>query len=150
MPSGIASPSPVEYVLIEFPGDRFHGDIAPAIADLVDRGVVRVLDLVFVKKDAEGGVTSFEYDDLEETATFTAVEGEADGLFSDDDVAVLGASLAPGSAALCVLWEDLWAGDLARAVRAAGGEVVDGGRIPHDLVVACLDAVATERGEVPA
>ena len=132
---------PVEYVVIDFPGNRFSGAIAPAIADLVARGVVRVLDLVFVKKDADGAVKSFEYDELDEVVAFAEIEGEADGVLSEDDVLGLAESLPPDSSALFILWEDLWAADLARAVRAAGGEVVGGGRIPAELVQAAVAEV---------
>lgn len=130
---------PVEYVIIEFSGNRFNGDIAPAIADLVERGVVRILDLVFAKKDADGTVTTFEYDELDEVASFAVIDGDADGLLSDDDVAGLAAELAPDSSALFILFEDVWATELGRAVRSAGGELIAGGRIPHRVVV---DAVA--------
>lgn len=130
---------PVEYVIIEFSGNRFNGAIAPAIADLVERGVVRILDLVFAKKDADGTVTTFEYDELDEVASFAVIDGDADGLLSDDDVAGLAAELAPDSSALFILFEDVWATELGRAVRSAGGELIAGGRIPHRVVI---DAVA--------
>lgn len=133
--------NPVEYVVIEFPGNRFTGDIAPAIADLVDRGLVRILDLIFVKKDASGAVSTFEYDELEETAVFGTIDGDADGLLSDEDVVTLASDLAPESAALFILFEDLWAGPLGRAVWDAGGELVAGGRIPHALVQAAMDEI---------
>jgi hypothetical protein len=138
--------SPVEYVMIEFPGNRFSGHIAPAIADLVDRGVVRILDLVFVKKAADGSVLTFEYDELQETAAFASVEGDAEGLLSDGDVTGMAEGLAPDSSALFVLFEDLWAADLGRAVRDAGGELVAGGRIPHAAVAEAMDAVGAENG----
>lgn len=135
--------APVEYVIIEFPGNRFTGAVAPAIRDLVEAGVVRILDLVFVKKDADGTVTSFEYDDLDETAEYAAIDGDADGLLSDEDVTDLAAGLPPQSSALFVLFEDLWAAELGTAVRAAGGELVAGGRLPHALVAEALAAMET-------
>ena len=135
----------MEYVIIEFPGNRFNGDIAPAIADLVDRGLVRILDLIFVKKAADGTVVSFEYDELEETAAFAVIDGAADGLLADGDIAELAADLDPDSSALFILFEDLWAAELGRAVRDAGGLLVDGGRIPHDLVLAAV-ALADQAG----
>jgi uncharacterized membrane protein len=137
---------PVEYVVIEFPGNRFDGSIAPAIVDLVDRGLVRILDLVFVKKDADGTVLSFEYDELEETADFAVIDGDADGLLSDGDVGELAAGLAPNSSALFVLFEDRWASALGKAVRAAGGELVDGGRLPHAAVVEALELTGASNG----
>ncbi len=95
--------SPVEYVIIEFPGDASRTTVAPAIADLVERGLVRILDLLFVNKDGAGKVSSFEYDELDEGAAFADIDGEADGMLSDEDVAEMAAGLAPGSSALFVL-----------------------------------------------
>jgi uncharacterized membrane protein len=142
--------APVEYVIIEFPGNRFTGEIAPAIADLVARGLVRILDLVFVKKDADGAVTLFEFDELEEALEFAAIDGDADGLISVDDVQLLAAALAPESSALFVLWEGLWADELGRAVRAAGGELVAGGRIAHDVVAESLAGIGVGSNEEDA
>lgn len=133
--------------MIQFPGDRFDGSIAPAIADLVDRGVVGILDLVFVKKGTDGSIVVFEYDELDEVVEFSVIDGEADGLLSSDDVVELAGDLPPGSAALFVLFEDLWAAELGRAVRAAGGELVAGGRIPHQIVTEAVAAIASANGE---
>ncbi len=139
---------PVEYVIIEFPGNRFTGEIAPAIAALVDRGLVHIIDLVFVRKDADGAVTYFEYDDLDELSGLAEIDGEADGLLSDTDIAEMAVDLAPNSSALFVVWEDTWAGDLGRAVRKAGGALVAGGRIPYQIVDAALaGAAATAASE---
>ncbi len=130
--------APVEYVVIDFPGNQFRGEIAPAIADLVDRGLVRIIDLVFVKKDLDGAVTYFEFDDLDETATFGHIDSQVDGVISDEDIAEIAAAVPHDSSALLIVWEDLWAAELATAVRGAGGEVVAGGRVRHDIVVAAL------------
>ena len=129
---------PVEYVVIEFPDNQIHGEIAPALADLTRRGVVHILDLVFVKKDGDGAIESFEFDDVEAGASFAMVDGEADGLIGEDDIRSLAEALAPDSAALMVLFEDLWAKDLGEAVWKAGGELVAGGRIPRDVITASL------------
>jgi uncharacterized membrane protein len=129
---------PVEYVVIGFPGNRFKGEIAPAIAGLVERGLVRIIDLVFVKKDSEGLVSYFEFDDLEETATFGHIDSDVDGVISDEDIAELAESVPVDSSALLIVWEDLWAAELAMAVRGAGGELIAGGRVRHDLVLAAL------------
>lgn len=138
---------PVEYVVIAFPGDGFHGEIAPALADLVERGTVRILDLVFVTKAPDGSVTSLEYDEADELAAFAAIDGDADGLFNDQDVLDLAAQLEPDSSALFILWEDRWAAELGRAVRDAGGELVGGGRIPHQVIDDIL--AATELTSTP-
>jgi hypothetical protein len=108
---------------------------------LVETGTVRILDLVFVSKDADGDVTVLEYDELDTGLGYGDIDGEADGVMSDEDVELAAAALAPGSAALLIVWEDRWAAPLAAAIRRAGGELVDGGRVPHDLAVAALEGI---------
>jgi hypothetical protein len=130
--------APVEYLLISFPGNRFNGDIAPAIADLVAKGTVHIIDLVFVKKDADGTVEAFEYEDLEEAAGFLDIDGEAEGLLSPEDIEAAAEALEPDSSALFIVWEDLWAADLATAIWASGGQMVAGERIPREVVQAAL------------
>ena len=125
---------PVEYVVIEFPGNRFNGEVAPALARLVEGGTVRIIDLVFVVKDADGNVSSFEYDELEEAAELAGIEGEADGMLSDEDVLAIADDLSRDSSALLILFEDLWALEFGQAVVASGGELVAGGRIPRSLI----------------
>lgn len=144
--------APVEYVVIEFPGNQFRGDIAPAIGELVEQGLVHILDLIFVKKDADGSVTSFEYDDIEAGAAYAEIEGEADGAMSEEDVQLIADDLPPDCSALVVVFEDLWARRLGHAVRAAGGELVAGGRIPHALLTAALGGSNEQNAsaEVPA
>jgi hypothetical protein len=129
---------PVEYILIAFPGNRFNGEIVPALADLVDSETVRIIDLVFVRKDADGTVTAFEYDAMDETAAFAELPGEAGGVIGEDDIARAGDRLEPDSSAALLIWEDLWAGPFASAVRASGGVIVAGERIPHEVVVDVL------------
>ena len=129
---------PVEYLVISFPGNHFDGSVAPAIADLVERGTVHILDLVFIKKDPDGDVAVFEFSDLDEAIGFAEIEGEADGLLNDEDIAAVADGLEPDSSALFILWEDLWALDLAQAVRRAGGQVVTGARIPREIIEAAF------------
>ncbi len=133
---------PIEYVVIEFPEGRFKGEIVPEIADIVDRGLVRILDLVFVKKDHDGTVAWFEYDDVELAEAFAEIDGEADGLVSEDDIFEVADELAPGAAALFILWEDTWAKGLGRAIRDAGGQLVAGGRVPHAVAQEALASLA--------
>ena len=128
---------PVEYVVIEFPGNQFNGEVAPALVRLVESGTVRIIDLVFVLKDADGNVTSLEYDELGEVAAaFADIDGDADGMLSDDDIAEIAAGLHDNSSALLLLFEDLWAKEFTAAVLDSGGELVAGGRIPRDLIEA--------------
>ncbi len=113
---------PVEYVVIEFPGNQFNGEVAPALARLVESGTVRIIDLVFVLKDADGNVTSLEYDELGEVAAaFADIDGDADGMLSDEDVAEIAAGLHDNSSALLLLFEDLWAKEFTAAVLDSGG-----------------------------
>jgi uncharacterized membrane protein len=135
---------PVQYLVVEFPGNEFSGDIAPALADLIESGLVRVIDLVFVMKDEEGNVSSFEFDQLDELAPFADLDGEAGGMLSEGDILDIAEDLAPNSSAALLVWEDVWAAPFAAAVRGANGQIVAGGRIPHDLVVDALEALATE------
>ncbi|NUT47364.1 MAG: hypothetical protein HOV94_08640 [Saccharothrix sp.] len=123
---------PVEYIAIEFPGDRFDGSIVPAVQDLVARAVVHVVDLVFVKKDRDGRVALVELAELdpEEAAPFDALEGDVTGLLSTDDVDAVARDLAPGTCAALLVWEDTWAARLAEAVSNAGGRVVAHDRVP--------------------
>jgi hypothetical protein len=133
---------PVEYLIIGFPGNKFSGRIAPALADLVDRGLINVIDLTFVGKDDDGNVVSFEFDALEELAEFAGIDGEVGGLISDEDIAYAAAALEPGSSAAILVWENAWAAAFADALRDADGVVLEGGRIPHDLVEAALAELA--------
>jgi uncharacterized membrane protein len=136
--------APVEYIVIDFPGSRFTGAIVPALVDLVEQRTVRILDLVFVKKDDDGTVSAFEFDQLDEVREFAIIEGDAGGFFSDDDVLDLADTIPHGSSALFIVWEDLWAGALGRAIRAARGEVLVGGRLSHHVateLVASLESM---------
>ncbi len=140
--------APVEYIVIDFPGNRFDGSIVPALVDLVDKRTVRILDLVFVQKDDDGTVDCFEFDQLDELGDFGALDGDAGDVLSDDDVLALADDIPPGSSALFIVWEDLWAADLGRAVRDAGGEVLIGGRLPHQVVTNIISNIETQ--EVPS
>ena len=129
---------PVEYIIVGFPGNKFNGEIAPALAKLIDSNTIRLLDLVFVGKDADGDVLAFEFDELDELGAFGDLEGEIGGLITPDDIAHAAAGLEPNSSAALLLWEDVWATEFAGAVRDSGGVLLEGGRIPHDLVEAAF------------
>lgn len=139
--------APVEYLIIGFDGNEFNGEIAPAIVDLVDSGVIRILDLVFIAKDAEGNVTAFEYDELEALLPLGAVTEESMGLLNDEDVEMAAETLEPNCSAAFLVWEDLWAARFAEAVRDSGGTFLAGERIPHELVLAAI-AESTENGQL--
>jgi Family of unknown function (DUF6325) len=129
---------PVEYIIIEFPGNDFRGDIVPAMAKLVENEVVRIIDLVFIMKDPDGNVSVYEYDQLDELAPFASLPGEVGDFVNQEDLDYAAAALAPDSSAAVILWEDTWATELALAIRGAGGIVREGARIPPELVDAAL------------
>ena len=113
--------APIELVVIEFPGSQFNGEILPSIAQLIDDGIVTLLDALLVTKDDDGTVVSLEISDLgdDEQASFDQLDGEVGGLLSDSDVEAVGESLSPGSSALLLVWEDTWAGRGHRRGRSA-------------------------------
>jgi Family of unknown function (DUF6325) len=100
---------------------------------------------VFVGKDADGNVSAFEFDQIEELAPFANLPGEAGGLLSEDDVAYAAAALEPNSSAVLLVWEDTWATELATAIRDANGVVMEGARIPHDLMEKAMDELTAAR-----
>jgi len=125
---------PVEYILVGFPGNKFTGEIAPELVALVQSGTVRILDLIFIGKDADGSVVFFEIDELDSVAGFEGLEGEAGGLISPEDIEHAASMLEPNSSAALLIWEDLWAAPFAEAVRRADGVLLEGARIPHELI----------------
>lgn len=133
---------PVSCAVFGFPGSNFKGAIAPALADLVDKGTIRVLDLVFAMKDKEGDVAVVELQDLdaEQRAFWAGITDEPSGLLTEEDVDAISDALEPGDAAAMLIWEDVWAGPFAQAVRNADGELIMLERIPYDLVVAALES----------
>jgi len=131
---------PVDWVVIEFPGSKFNGQIAPALADLVERDVIRVLDLLVLKKEADGSVEAFEISDLEdgETGALRSYEKDLAMLLSEADVKAIAAALEPGSSAGVLVWENTWAAPFGAAVRHSGGQLVASGRIPIQSLLAVL------------
>jgi Family of unknown function (DUF6325) len=141
----MASMGPVEYVVIAFPGNRFKGEIVPAVAELVDNGLVRILDVAFIKKDAAGNATMFEYDALDDVLTFgfADVDGEAGGVLNDEDLELAAEALEPDSSAALIVWEHRWAARVGQAIRDAGGRIVAGERIPPQIVEQALADLTT-------
>lgn len=132
---------PIDYVLVEWPGRQPNGEVAPHLVDLVDRGLIRILDLAFVTKDDDGTVAGLELADLGDGAAELEVfEGASSGLLSDDDLTEAAAALEPGTSAALLIFENTWAGPFAAAVRRSGGQLVASGRIPVADVLAALDA----------
>ncbi len=132
---------PIDYILVEWPGRQPNGEVAPHLVDLVDRGLIRVLDLLFVAKDEDGGVAVLELADLgSEVAELAVFEGASSGLLGDDDVERAGEVLEPGTSAALLVFENSWAAPFVGAVRRSDGELVASGRIPAGDVLAALDA----------
>jgi len=132
---------PIDYILVEWPGRQPNGEVAPHLIDLVDRGLIRILDLAFVTKDDDGTVAGLELADLGDGAAELEVfAGASSGLLSDDDLTEAAAALEPGTSAALLIFENTWAGPFAAAVRRSGGQLVASGRIPVEDVLAALDA----------
>ena len=134
---------PVEYMIVSFPGNKFTGEIAPALAELVESNTIRIIDLAFVSKDADGSIGAFELSDIDEKVRrgLEALGLEASGLLGEEDLIDAANDLEPGSSAAMLLWEDIWAAELAGALRGAGGELVAIGRIPHEVVMDAREAL---------
>ncbi len=133
---------PVDYLVVEFPQDGLDGTAFPLLVDLVERGIIRVLDLTFVRKDHDGLVSGVEIADLDVTGDFDLriFEGASSSLVGQDDLEEVGVALSPGSAAGVLVYENAWAAPFATALRKGGGQLVAGGRIPIPAIVAALDA----------
>jgi hypothetical protein len=135
---------PIDLVVIGYPpGAPLTGEAVPLLLDLVDRGIIRVLDALFVTKDEDGTFSGFEARDLEpgSVGDFTLLEGASSGLLGDADAETAAAAIEPGTAAVLILYENRWAAPFAAAVRRNGGVLVDNQRIPHQDVIDALDAL---------
>jgi hypothetical protein len=135
---------PVDYLVVEFPGSKFNGEIAPTLVDLVDRGIIRVLDLIMITKEPDGSFDAIELNDVEEGALGELHRFETDiaELLSAEDIENVAAALEPGSTAGVLVYENLWAAPFASAVRHCGGQLVANGRIPVQALIASFEAEA--------
>lgn len=134
---------PVDYLVVEFPADKanFSGEMATELSALVKRGLVRVLDLLFLKKDLDGSVEGFESHEFDagDVGELRALEGELAMLLAAEDVEAIGAALEPGSVAGVLVWENVWAAPFGSAVRRSGGQLVASGRIPIQALAAAVE-----------
>jgi hypothetical protein len=133
---------PIDYLVVEFPGNRMTGEGLPLLVDLVDRGIIRVLDLVFFTKAEDGSVAMVEIADLDGDGELdlAVFEGASSGLLGEDDVTEAAAAVEPGSSAGLLIYENSWAAPLAAALRRGGAQLVAHGRIPTQALIAALDA----------
>jgi uncharacterized protein DUF6325 len=142
---------PVDWLVVEFPADKadFSGEIARELKALVERRLVRVLDLVFIRKNEDGSVDVDELSDAPEGAVGELLDHEAQLalLLAEDDIVAVGAALAPHSIAAVLVYENSWAGPFAASIRRAVGELIDSGRIPTQALLAAIEA--DEREAVP-
>lgn len=132
---------PVDYVLIEFPDGQPKGKAAPLLVDLVERGVIRILDLMFISKDADGNTSAFEITDIDGDGApdFMVFEGASTGLLGDEDREEAGNAMENDTAAVLIVFENRWAAPFAKAVRESGGQLVAFGRIPVQALLASLE-----------
>jgi Family of unknown function (DUF6325) len=139
-----AGVGPVDIIVIGYPvGAPMTGEAADIMVDLVDRGIIRVLDAMFVAKDADGNVSGFEARNLDDkhVGSFAVFDGASSGLLGDEDVADAASVLDPGTAAVIIVYENRWAAPFADAVRRNGGQLLASQRIPVPDVIAALDAL---------
>lgn len=138
---------PVDYMIVAFPGSKFRGEIAPALGKLVEDGTIRIIDLAFVGKADDGEVQAFELTDLDPDVR-EGLENmgiEVGGLFNEDDLMAAAEELEPGSSAALLIWENVWANEVAQAIRDAGGVLYDFERIPHEVVQEARDWALANR-----
>ncbi|MCX4803838.1 DUF6325 family protein [Streptomyces sp. NPDC058682] len=133
---------PVDYIVVEFPGNRMTGEGFPILVDLVDRGIIRIFDFAFIRKEEDGTVTALELQDLGGgEIDLTVFEGASSGLLDGGDIQEAAAALEPGSSAGVIVYENTWAAPFARALRRGGAQLVAAGRIPVQALLASLDAL---------
>ena len=140
---------PVDYLVVEFPADKanFTGEIAAELTSLVDRQLVRVLDLVILSKDLDGSVEAVELSEVDESKVgqLLALEADLALVLAEQDVEDIGVALEPGSVGAVLVYENRWAGPFGSAVRRAGGQLVANGRIPTQALLAAIEADDDEK-----
>jgi uncharacterized membrane protein len=140
-----AMAAPFEYVIIGFPENNFTGEIAEELAKLVDSGTIRLVDVVFVSRGDDGSLLAVEVDEDERLSAFLAIDGEIGGVISQDDIEHAAGAIEAGSSVLMIMWEDIWATPVVNAIARAGGELIEGARIPAELAE-IIDDVLAEAG----
>jgi Family of unknown function (DUF6325) len=135
--STVTSVGPVEYLVVKFPGNKFKGEIVPALRELVDNGTIRIIDLVFIYKDEQGNVAAVELEELaEDEASGIGEVADASALLNDEDIDIAAQGLENNSSGAMLLFENVWATRFAEAVRNADGQLIANERIPYEIVEA--------------
>jgi hypothetical protein len=140
--TGLDETGPIDYVVIEFPGNRMTGEGFPLLIDLVDRGIIRILDLKFVMRELDGSVVAIEIADFDGDGQLdlAVFEGASSGLIGPDDLDEATSIIEPGNSAGIIVYENVWAAPFAVALRRGGAQLVASGRIPVQAILAALDA----------
>ncbi|WP_411103234.1 DUF6325 family protein [Streptomyces sp. cmx-4-9] len=150
MSEAIEDMGPVDYVVVEFPGNRMTGEAFPLLVELVEKGIVRLLDLRFVRKDADGSITALELTALDDDSSdWSVFDGVSSDMLDEDDLQEAAKALQPGNAAAVLVYENRWAAPFARALRRSGAQMVASGRIPVQAILASLDAEDAAEGRPP-
>ena len=133
---------PIDYVVVEFPAgaSNFTGEMAKELLSLVDREIIRVVDVLILTKDEDGSVEAMELSDVAELGELETLEAELAELLAEEDVEHLAAAMEPGSTAGVLIWENLWAAPFASAARRSGGQLIANGRIPIQAIIASIEA----------
>lgn len=129
---------PIDYLVVEWPDQQPNGEALPHLIDLVDRGLVRIIDLAFVTKGEDGTVAALDINEL--GAEFAVFDGASSGLLDDGDIGEAASAIEPGTSAAVLIWENLWAAPLAGALRGNGAQVVARGSVPIDALLETLEA----------
>ena len=156
MSTDLDETGPIDYLIVEFPGNRMTGEGFPLLVDLVDSGIIRILDLVFVTRDLDGSVSAIEIKDFDRDGQLdlAVFEGASSGLLGQDDLDEASSAIEPGSSAGILIYENVWAAPFAVALRRGGGQLVASGRIPVQAILAALEAAEaadtpTEAADTP-
>ncbi|MGW7056611.1 DUF6325 family protein [Streptomyces sp. NPDC054887] len=133
---------PIDYLILEFPGNRMTGESLPLLLNLVDRRIIRILDLSFIRKDTDGSVSALEIADIDGDGKLdlAVFDGASSGLLDEDDLQEAASVLEPGNSAGVLVYENVWAAPLAAALRRSGARMVANGRIPVQDLLATLEA----------
>jgi hypothetical protein len=140
---------PVDYMIVAFPGNQFTGEIAPALADLVDAGTIRIIDIAFVGKDENGDAVAFELTELDPDVQkgLDNLGIEVGGLLNEDDLMTTAEELEPNTSAALLVWENVWARDVKQAIMNSGGQLVAFERLPHEVVAAAREFALEAAGK---